>query len=239
VEREADIEVVGEAPDGIAAADAISKLRPDLLFLDVQLPGIEVLRSLERATDRPLPVVVLITSYDVHALMAFELQALDYLLKPFSQECVDRALRGVRSDVAQASSPGRAKIGQVLEKLDAARRGGTRAGGLPQRFAVREGDRIILVKASDLQAVEAAGNYVKLVVLAGNHLLRLTLADMEQQLDPARFVRIHRSTLVNTDHVEEIRLSTHGDCEVVLKNGATYRVSRGHREKLLAAYGGT
>src|SRR5262245_4203952 len=238
LEREPDVQVVAEVADGREAADAIFKWRPDLLFLDVQIPALEELQALERVTDERQPVVVLVTSYDVHALMAFELQALDYLLKPYSPACVDKSLRRVRADLADPSSPGRAKVSEVLEKLKAARRGGTRAGVLPQRFAVREGDRITLVKSTDLQAVEAAGNYVKLVVLTGDHLLRLTLSEMEQQLDPARFVRIHRSTLINTEHVEEIRLSSHGDCEVVLKNGAIYRVSRGHREKLLAAYGG-
>src|SRR5262249_18031189 len=109
----------------------------------------------------------------------------------------------------------------------------------PRRFAVRESDRIVLVKANDLDAVEAAGNYVMLVAGSRKHLMRLTLVEMEKQLDPARFVRIHRSTIVNTDRVREIRLDPHGDCDLSMENGATYRLSRAHGVRRLSGYGGS
>jgi two-component system LytT family response regulator len=148
-------------------------------------------------------------------------------------------LRRARKEIVRGGAfPERAKLGALLEELESAREGDP-APAYPRRFAVREADRIVLVKASDLDAVEAAGNYVMLVAGSRKHLMRLTLVEMERQLDPARFVRIHRSTIVNTDRVREIRLDPHGDCDISMENGATYRLSRAHRDRLLSGYGGS
>jgi two-component system LytT family response regulator len=237
--REPDIRIVGEATDGNEAVDAIRSLHPDLVFLDVQMPGMNGFQVLEQISDDLLPMVVFVTAHDVHVLRAFEIHALDYLLKPYSESRFSESLRRARREILRGGAfPERAKLGALLEQLDASRDGGA-APVYPRRFAVREGDRIVLVKATDLEAVEAAGNYVMLVTRHHKHLLRLTLAEMERQLDPARFVRIHRSTIVNTDLVHEIRLDPHGDCDLSMENGATYRLSRAHRDRLLAGYGGS
>ncbi|MEP7029057.1 MAG: LytTR family DNA-binding domain-containing protein, partial [Candidatus Eisenbacteria bacterium] len=182
------------------------------------------------------PLVVFVTAHDVHALRAFEVHAFDYLLKPYSEqrflECLGRAREALaRGD----SAPERLRLRGLLDQLVAVRAGVRDAGSAayPRRFAVRDRGRIVLVRVEDLEAVEAAGNYVLLVAGEERHLLRLTLTEMEEQLDPARFARIHRSTIVNVDLVREILPEPHGDCDVVLEGGATYRLSRAYRARLL------
>jgi two-component system, LytTR family, response regulator len=233
LEREADVEVVGEAEDGPQAVEAIRRLNPDVVFLDVQMPGLNGFEVLEQLAAGEWPMVVFVTAHDAHALQAFEIHALDYLLKPYSEERFQECVRRAREALARGDAPPeRQRIRELLAQLEAARAGSIGAA-MPRRFAVRDRDRIVFVKTQDLQAVEAAGNYVMLVAGTGKHLLRLTLADMEQQLDPARFARIHRSTIVNVDCVREIRPEPHGDCEVSLESGAVYRMSRAYRDKLL------
>jgi two-component system LytT family response regulator len=233
LERESDIEIAGEAEDGPAAVEAIPALLPDILFLDVQMPGLDGFEVLERVPAEQWPLVVFVTAHDVHALRAFEIHAFDYLLKPYSEErfleCLDRA----RSAIARGEqAPERQRLRGMLDQVGAARAGGARE--YPRRFAVRDRERILLVRTEDLQAIEAAGNYVQLVAAGAKHLLRLTLTEMEEQLDPAKFARIHRSTIVNLDRVKEIRPEPHGDCDVVLDGGAIYRLSRAYRSRLLA-----
>lgn len=239
LDREADISIVGEAGAGGEAVEAIRFLRPDLVFLDVQMPGMNGFEVLERVADQHLPMVVFVTAHDVHVLRAFEIHALDYLLKPYSESRFGESLRRARAELYRGSEfPERIKLGSLIEEFDAMKGGNGRGSAHPRRFAVRSGDRIVLVKTVDIDAVEAAGNYVMLVEGTRKHLLRLTLAEVERQLDPARFVRIHRSTIVNADHVREIRLDPHGDCDLLLESGLVYRVSRAHRDRLLSGYGG-
>ena len=231
-----DVEIVGEAADGPAAVDAIRTLRPDLVYLDVQMPGLDGFQVLERVGDANLPMVVFVTAHDDRALRAFEIHALDYLLKPFPEERFLESLRRARAELAAPEEhPERTRLLGLLEALAAARSDATpgRATAWPRRFTVRDRDRIRLVRVDDLEAVEAAGNYVQLVAGGARHLLRQTLAEMEAQLDPARFARIHRSTIVNVDHVREIRPDPHGDADVLLESGATYRLSRAYRQRLL------
>jgi two-component system LytT family response regulator len=236
--REPDIEVVGEACDGHGAVETIRRLRPDLVFLDVQMPGLDGFGVLEQVADEHLPMVVFVTASDVHALRAFEIHALDYLLKPFSSARFDAALRRARLEIASgATFPERAKLAGLLESLTAERsHNGARA--YAHRLAVREGDRITMVRVDDLDAIEAAGNYVMLVERSRRHLVRRTLSALESQLDPARFARIHRSTIVNVDRIREIHLESHGDCDVVMESGAAYRLSRNYRDRLLPGRSG-
>lgn len=236
LERESDVEVVGEAEDGPAAVAAIHSLGPDLVFLDVQMPGLNGFQVLEQLAAEELPLVVFVTAHDSHALQAFEIHALDYLLKPYSEERFQECLRRAHESIAHdAARPERLRIRELLAQLEAVRAGtrGESIAAYPRRFAVRDRNAIVFVKPEELDAVEAAGNYVMLVAGRSKHLLRLTLADMEHQLDPARFARIHRSTIVNVDRVREIRPEPHGDCEVLLESGAVYRLSRAYRDKLI------
>lgn len=231
-----DVDVVGEAADGPAAVEAIRALRPDLVLLDVQMPGLDGFEVLDRVGADGLPMVVFVTAHDAHALRAFEVHAVDYLLKPFSEERLAEALRRAREELARTQEfPERRRLGELLGALELMKAGQPPEGrpAYTKRFTVRDRDRILLVRTDELEAVEAAGNYVQLVARGGRFLLRATLAEVEAQLDPGRFARIHRSTIVNIDHVREIRPEPHGDADVVMGNGATYRLSRAYRGRLL------
>ena len=236
LERETDVEIVGEAEDGPEAIEAMRTQRPDLVFLDVQMPGLDGFQALEQVAAEHLPMVIFVTAHDAHALRAFEVHAIDYLLKPYSAARFAEALRRARVELSHGdSNPERKRLGELLEALEAARAGvppGS-AAGRPQRFSVRERDRILLVRADSLEAVRAAGNYVELIAAGRTHLLRETLSEMEHKLDPARFVRIHRSTIVNADRIREILPDPHGDGDVVMESGAVHRLSRAYRERLL------
>jgi two-component system LytT family response regulator len=224
---EAGIEIVGEAGSGPEAVDAIRTLRPDLVFLDVQMPGMNGFEVLEAVGAEGMPVVVFVTAYDEFALEAFEVQAVDYLLKPFSKERFDRALeRALRA--LEHREDGRVQVRSLLEKVLAGRR--------PlRRLVVRTGERMLLVGLHEVLHLEADGNYVKVHTASGVHLLRETLTALEGRLDPERFARIHRGEIVNLDAVKEIQPYFHGDLVVVLKNGERLRLSRRYRERVLGA----
>jgi two-component system, LytTR family, response regulator len=229
----ADIDVIGEAGDGVAAVRAIAALKPDVVLLDVQMPGLSGFDVVEQAAPDHLPLIVFVTAYDEHALRAFEVHAFDYLLKPVNHARLADAMRRVRADLARGG-PSRER---VLDVLDDLRPGRVAAAPVrprySTRFAVRDGDRYVLVRAADIDWIEAAANYVRLITRGHGFLLRMTLAEMERRLDPAQFTRIHRSTIVNTARIGEIRPDAHGDFEVVLVDGRTLAMSRSFRERLL------
>lgn len=242
LEREADIEIVGEAADGFEAIEAMRAQRPDLVFLDVQMPGLDGFQALEQVAAEDLPMVIFVTAHDAHALQAFEVHAIDYLLKPFSESRFAESLRRARVELShEDANPERSRLGELLATLEAARTGaggapgtpGAPGTGYPQRFSVRERERILLLRADALEAVQAAGNYVELIAGGRTHLLRLTMSEMERKLDPARFVRVHRSTIVNADRIREILPDPHGDGDIVMESGAVHRLSRAYRERLL------
>ena len=224
----ADITVVGEAGDGHEAAVMIHELRPDLLFLDVQMPALDGFGVLDTMAGQYLPsAVIFVTAYDQYAMRAFDVHALDYLLKPFSSERFAAALGRAREEIA---SKGAHDMRRRLLELIA-----ERGLGSPyvSRFVVREGERYLLVRTADVHAFEANGNYVRLRTDAGNYMVRMTMAELEKKLDPGRFVRIHRSTVVNVDRIKEITPAWHGDFDVHLADGARLRLSRNFRERLL------
>jgi two-component system LytT family response regulator len=234
--NESDIEVVGEAINGDDAVEAIRRLRPDLVFLDVQLPGLDGFEVLDRLPLEQVPLVVFLTAYDIHAVRAFEVHALDYLVKPYSDERFQTCLNRARAAMASGDAP--AQRQRLYDLL--VRRGADSSQSVmryPRRIAIRDGSRIMFLKAEEIEAIEAAGNYVQLVSTTGKHLLRLKLADMEEQLDPVRFTRIHRSTIVNVERVREVNVSSHGDARVVLYSGAKYRMSRTYRGRFFAEGG--
>lgn len=225
--RQPGIAVVAEAGDGQEAASLVADLRPDLLFLDVQMPALDGFEVLEAIADIHLPAVVLVTAYDQYALRAFDVHALDYLLKPFSAARFDDALARARSEIAARGS--HATRRRLLDLLAARGLEGT----YQTRFVVRRGERFIVVRAADVHAFEASGNYIRLRTAAGNHMIRMTMAELEKKLDPSRFARIHRSTVVNVERIKEITAAWHGDFEVHLADGQRLRLSRNFRERLL------
>jgi two-component system, LytTR family, response regulator len=218
---EDDVTVVGECADGVSALSAIAKCRPDVAFLDVQMPeldGFGVVRSLTAAE---LPALVFVTAYDRYALRAFDVQAIDYLLKPFTRERFRTALTRARDRVHERSKADR--VARLLAHLDASQH-------YPARVAVRTGDRFVAVDWHDVDWIEAADNYVTLHVGGREYLLRDTLTSIERQLDPDRFTRVHRSAIVQLDRIVELHPATHGDADLVLRNGTRLTLTRTWRD---------
>ena len=218
---ERDLEVVGECGDGASALAAIRRGRPDLVFLDVRLPGVDGLTLLRRVAGGPRPEVVFVTAYDRYAASAFDHEAVDYVLKPIAperlREAVERARRrlGGRESGA-AVPPPPSSLPTPLERL-----------------LVRERGRAFFVRADEVEWIEAAGNYARLHHGRRAHALRTALTALERRLDPQRFRRVSRSALVNVDRVAEIQPWFHGDALVILQSGARVRLSRRYRSRLL------
>jgi two-component system, LytTR family, response regulator len=234
LERERDIEIVGEAGDGPAAVSAIERLLPDLVILDVQMPGLDGFEVLEQVGGVCLPAIVFVTAYDRFALRAFEVHAIDYLLKPFTAERLQQALAHVRRDVERGTAEGtRAKVAELLDER--AQRGGGAGGGAEHvhRLTVKDGERFVLLRVGEIDWIEAAANYLRIHAAGRVYTLRGTMAAVTERLDPRQFARIHRSTIVNIDRVREIRPEWHGDYDVVLQNGKVLRLSRSYRSALL------
>ena len=226
-----DVAVVGEAGDGREAVAAVRRLRPDLVLLDVQMPGADGFAVMEALAAKPLPLVIFVTAHDAHAVQAFDVHALDYVLKPIAPARLADAVNRARAEIARgvADRPMEA----ATDKAGAD--GGPTVAPYATRFAVRDRDRFLLVRSADLDWVESAANYVRLSARGRDYLLRGTMAEMELRLDPSVFTRIHRSTIVNTARIREIRPDPHGDFHVVLIDGRTLRMSRNYRHGLLAA----
>jgi len=231
--NEADVRVIGEAGTPAAAIELIRGERPDLVFLDVQMPEGDGFGVIEAVGGEYLPEVIFVTAHERHALRAFDLAALDFLLKPVREERFRRALTRAREELARGDArPGPARLTALLDHVAAARRpDGVRR---IERFAVRTRDRFLIVPASEVRWISAAANYAELHLAKGSQLVRATLTELEEGLDPAAFARIHRGTLVRVDCVREVVPSAHGDFDVVLDDGAVLRMSRRYRERLLA-----
>ncbi len=221
---ENDIDVVGECSNGQDAILAIEGSSPDLLFLDVQMPEVNGLDLARTIANNGTAAVVFVTAYDEYALGAFEVHALDYLLKPFSVERFRSALGRAREHVAQRRAAGANGSGNGLN----AQR---------NRLIIKSSGRIYFVRTADIDWCEAAGNYVRVHTGTQSHLVRDTMSHVESQLDPQQFVRIHRSTIVNVDRIQEIRSSFHGEYVVTLRGGTRVTLSRGYRDAVQARLG--
>ena len=224
---EPDVDIVGECADGACAVRAIAGGKPDLVFLDVQMPeldGFEVVMSMA-AAERP--GIVFVTAFDRYALRAFDVHAIDYLLKPFTRDRFRTALSRARDRHAR---PGRdPRVDALLTDWCGQRR-------YSARVAVRVGEKFVVVRWHDVDWIEAADNYVKLHAGSKEFLLRETLASLEHQLDPERFARIHRSVIVQIDRIAEINPATHGDADVVLRTGATLVLTRTWRDRVMRMF---
>jgi two-component system, LytTR family, response regulator len=216
------IEVVGEAEDGPGALEAIRRLDPDLVWLDVQMPGLDGFGVLDQIGPDAAPAIIFVTAHDSYAMRAFDAHAVDYLLKPFDRvrlrEAIDRAIKLAGSDDLQR------RLVALLADV-------TKHRPL-RRIVVRSGGRIYFVGVHEIDWLEAAGHYVTLHAGSATHLIRDTIASLATRLDGARFVRIERGTIVNTDRIQEIHAAFHGDLDVVLKNGTRLRATRSYAERL-------
>ena len=227
LDGEPDIEVVAECGDGQEAVATIRSQRPDLLFLDVQMPvldGFGVLQALDG--DVP-PAVVFVTAYDQYALQAFEVSALDYLLKPFSVTRFRKAVHRVRTELTREGGPVTSE--RLMSLLETFRPPDKKTS---ERIVLKSAGRVSFLKTDELDWVAAEGNYVRLHVGAQSYLLRETMKGIETKLDPERFIRIHRSTIVNTDRIKELHPLFHGEYAVILRDGTRLTASRGPENKL-------
>ena len=223
---EPDIIVAGEYGDGASAIEAIARERPDLVFLDVQMPERDGFDVVKAVPSRELPAILFITAFDRYALRAFDVHAVDFLLKPFTRERFRTALDRARERVARRTPD--AGLAGLAESLRADR-------AYLTRVVVNSGRRSIVVDLASVEWMEAADNYIRLHVHSREYLLRDTLAALEARLDPSRFVRIHRSAIVAVDRITTLTPMSHGDAEVVLRDGTRLTASRTWRDRLRSA----
>ncbi len=227
-----EIRIVGECSNGAEAIEAIQAMQPDLLLLDVQMPEVGGFAVLEALRDEPsLPPVIFITAYDHYAVRAFEVHALDYLLKPFDRErfraAMERAKKQIRRDPDNGID---ARIIALLEQIKEPQR-------YSERLVVKTGGRVFFLNTDEIDWIEAEGNYVSIHTGAKAYLLRETISSLETQLDPREFVRIHRSAIVRLDRIKELQPWSHGEYHVILHDGTQLTLSRSYRDKLQAALG--
>jgi len=230
---ESEVEIVGECSDGPQAVIAIRDLKPDLVFLDQQMPKLDGFGVISAIGPESMPAVIFVTAYDHYALQAFETHAVDYLLKPFSSDRFKRALGHATQQIR------RANLESLSQKLSALLGDTPQPQSRPQhltRLVVRTGEEVLVVRAEDVDWIESADNYVQLHVGRDTHLLRESLSRLESRLDPRMFLRIHRRTIVNIDRIDRLRPYFHGTFEVVLQGGTRLtsgRLYRGNVQALL------
>jgi two-component system LytT family response regulator len=224
VAKNTGVEIIGECGDGESAVRAIQDSKPDLVFLDIQMPEMDGFQVLSKIGADQMPVTIFVTAHDRFALRAFDANAIDYLLKPIGKERFERALERAKQRIAAKAH------GDEVQRILSAVGQRAAANKYPNRLAVPKNGRIMFVATHDIDWIEAEGNYVRLHVGSREHELRETLAELGEKLNPAEFLRIHRSTIVNIERIEEIQPWFHGHHRVLLKNGKELRMSRYQHE---------
>lgn len=226
VAEQPDMQVAGYAEDGLVAAEGIERLHPDVAFLDIQMPGLSGLEVAAQLEGSSAPLIVFVTAFDEHAVKAFELNAVDYLLKPYDKDRLLRALQRVRE-----------RLGGGRESRSAAVAMARAQTASSERLLVPDGERLQLIDSTSIEWLEADDNYVHVHTAARRYLLRRTLQDLLMQLGEERFVRIHKSAAVNLSAIAALTPLFKGDYEVELRNGRALRLSRRYRDVLFARMG--
>lgn len=228
LEAHDDVEIVGEASGGREAIDMIRALEPQLLFLDVQMPEVGGFDVLEEVGPDAVPAVIFVTAYDQFALKAFDVNALDYLLKPFDAERFEVALARAKALISRQKSEGAAgKLRALLDQIGSGARH-------PRRLVIKADGRTMFLPVEDIDYIEAAGNYLRILTSSGaSHMIREKISEMEQRLEPTAFARIHRSTIVNIDRIKEMHPLFNGDQTVTLRSGQKLTLSRTYREAVM------
>jgi len=224
--QEPGVEIVAECGDAESAIEAIREHDPDLVFLDVQLPGRSGFDVVEHVGVDRMPATIFVTAFDTHALQAFDVRAIDYLLKPFDNERLREAVERVRRQQAHGGGPLRSSLAELVAAMRGANAGGAPVAQYISRFFVRTGDRTVPIRALDVDWVHADGNYVVLYVNKVQHRLRVSLSSLADQLDPRHFARVHRSSIVNLNRIKEVQPWFGGDYVAILQTGEQVRVSR-------------
>lgn len=230
---ERDFEIIGECGNGADAIDAIQQKEPDLVFLDIQMPeknGFDVIKSIN---GKHLPTIIFVTAYDQYALQAFDVHALDYLLKPFNRERFHRAVARAKEQIEGQHR------GELDERLVSLISSITPEKKYLERLVVKSVGRVFFLKTEEIDWIEASGNYLKLHVGRDSHMIRETMNAVEAKLDPGQFMRIHRSTIVNIDRIKELHPMFSGDYSAILRDGTELALSRNYREKFLELFEGT
>ena len=228
LKNESEIDSLSEAANGGEAVKNIKKQKPDIIFLDIQMPdmdGFQVLENLDAETLRQIPAIIFVTAYDQHALRAFEFHALDYLLKPFDRERFAETLERAKANVKSRNEEPDERILNLLEQLNSAQEH-------PEWLTIKKDERIMLLKIEDVSWIEAQGNYVLLKFKEKSEMMRETMDNMEAQLNPRMFIRIHRSTIVNINQIRELQVWSRGEYRVVMHGGKAFPLSRNYRNRL-------
>ncbi|MEO8635933.1 MAG: LytTR family DNA-binding domain-containing protein [Gemmatimonadales bacterium] len=226
LEAEPGAELVASCGSGPETVEAVHRHTPDLLFLDVQMPGLDGFAVLEALGPDTPPAVIFVTAFDSYAIQAFEASALDYLLKPFDADRLHRAFQRAEMRLRQTDAEG--TPAQLIHLLEGLNRQRTTA----ERLAIRTDGRVTFVRVQDIDWIETAGNYVRLHTGKTSHLLRESLASLEGRLDPSRFLRIHRTTIANVERLKELQPWFSGEFIAILHDGTRLKVSRGYRDRV-------
>jgi two-component system LytT family response regulator len=224
--NEAEVEIVAESGDGPEAVHAIEELRPDLIFLDIQMPGMDGLDVMRLLDANNLPAVIFVTAYDKYALQAFEVNAVDYLLKPFDRERFQKAFQRARVQLERKDAQ------QIKERLQSLLETIRPQAKHLERIVVKSAGRIFFLAVAEIDWIESADNYVNLHAGRESHLIRETLTNLETKLNPSDFVRIRHSAIVNVKHIKELRPLFKSEFEIVLQNGTKLSSSRRYRSRL-------
>lgn len=235
LERDGAVEIVGEAGGGVEAAELIQREKPDLAFMDVQMPGCDGFAALAKIDSAAAPAIVFVTAYDEHALRAFEVSAVDYLLKPYDDSRFAAALQRGKDEVRRRQAD--TVNSRLTQLLDYLQRSGAAAAPVKEdpagdRILIKSSGEIFFLKAEEIDWIEAEGDYMKFHVAGRAHLMRETMARLEARLDPKRFIRIHRSTIVNIDRLRKLSPSFAGEYAVILQDGTKLKLSRGYHERI-------
>lgn len=231
IKRDPELEIIGECANGTEAVAAVQEHHPDLLFLDVQMPEISGFAVLEALKSERLPLVIFVTAYDKYAVQAFEVHALDYLLKPFDRERFGAAMQRAKEQIQRERAGGLdQRILALLERLKAESK-------YLERLVVKTAGRVFFLDTGEIDWIEAEGNYVSVHTAKKSYMLRDTISSLETRLDPKKFIRIHRSAIVNIDRVRELQSWTHGEYHVIMHDGTQLTLSRSYRESLQEVLG--
>ena len=233
LDEEADIEIISECRNGLEAVAAIEEQSPDLVFLDVQMPELDGFGVLEAVGVDRMPVVIFVTAYDQYALRAFEVHALDYLLKPVDAERFASALQRARKQIEHHNVQDlNQRLQSFLDDVQAKQK-------FTERLVIKSGGRIFFLNVQEIDWIEAADNYVRLHVGRDSHLLRETMNHLEKRLDPDRFLRVHRSRIINLRQIKELQPLFRGEYDIMLQDGTRLESGRGYREKLHRLFSGS
>ncbi len=232
LEKQSDFEIVDECKNGREAVDCINSLNPDLIFLDVQMPELDGFSVLKKINKDNYPIIIFVTAYDKYALKAFEVHAVDYLLKPFDDErfqialehAKDHLVKNSRKDLHSKITHLMTELGETLPISD--------VKDYLDRIIVKSGGKISFVKTSEIIRIKSAGKYISVLSKEGDNLIRQTMNEIEEKLDPKKFIRIHRSAIINFDFIKEIQNWYRGEYVILLNNNEKFTTSSSYRKNI-------